>query len=85
MGLNGVKNLINDIYVHGETRKEHDQRLIALLDRLKSLGLTVNKEKCKFGETKLDFYGLNFSENGISITEQNLKALREAKSHIAAS
>jgi hypothetical protein len=84
-GLVGVKNLIDDIYVHGETRKEHDQRLIALLDRLKSLGLTVNKEKCKFGETKLDFYGLNFSENGISITEQKLKALKVAKSPITAS
>jgi hypothetical protein len=35
-GLEGVKNLIDDMYVHGETRQEHDQRLIALLDRLKS-------------------------------------------------
>ena len=67
------------MYVHGKTREEHDQSLLALLDRLKSLGLTANKEKCKFGETKLDFYGLNFSQNGISITEQKLKALREAK------
>ncbi len=84
-GLEGVKNLIDDMYVHGETRQEHDQRLIALLDRLKSLGLTVNKEKCKFGETELDFFGLNFSQNGISITEQKLKELREAKSPKTAS
>jgi hypothetical protein len=37
-GLNGVKNLIDDMYVHGKTREEHDQRLLALLNRLKSLG-----------------------------------------------
>ena len=84
-GLKGVKNLIDDMYVHGETRKEHDERLIALLDRLKSLGLTANKEKCRFGETKLDFYGLNFSQNDIYITEQKLKALRAAKTPKTAS
>jgi hypothetical protein len=33
VGLDGVKNIIDDIYVHGETRKEHDHRLKALLDR----------------------------------------------------
>jgi hypothetical protein len=47
------------IYVHEETRKEHDKRFIALLDPLKSLGLTVNKEKSKFGETKLGNIGLD--------------------------
>jgi hypothetical protein len=54
-GFEGVKNNIDDFYVHGKTIEEHDQRLLALLDRLNEIGLTVNIDKCEFGKTEIDF------------------------------
>jgi len=77
-GFEGVKNNIDDFYVHGKTIEEHDQRLLALLDRLNEIGLTVNIDKCEFGKTEIDFYGLKFSDKGIALTEHKIKALKEA-------
>jgi len=77
-GLDGVENKIDDIYVHGKTIEEHDQRLLTLLDRLNEIGLTVNIDKCEFGKTELDFYGLRFSDKGIALTDHKIKALKEA-------
>ena len=68
-----MKNKIDDIYLHGKTIEEHDQRLLALLDRLNEIGLTVKIDKCEFGKTELDFYGLRFSDKGIALTNQSFK------------
>ena len=40
-GLNGVKNIVDDIIVWGRTQKEHDDNLQALLQRLRDTGLTA--------------------------------------------
>jgi hypothetical protein len=45
-GLNGVKNIVDDIIVWGRTKKEHDDNLQALLQRLRDTGLTAKKSKC---------------------------------------
>ena len=48
-GLDRVKNKVYDMYVHGKTIEEHDERLLALLERLNEIGLTLNIDKCEFG------------------------------------
>ena len=47
-GLEGVACLMDDIPVHGKTKKEHDTRLLNILERLQKHGITLNKEKCSF-------------------------------------
>ncbi|CAB3983672.1 Transposon Tf2-6 poly [Paramuricea clavata] len=47
-GLNGVKNIVDDIIVWGRTQKEHDANLQALLQRLRDTGLTAKKIGCQF-------------------------------------
>jgi glutathionyl-hydroquinone reductase len=79
-GLEGVKNLQDDIFIHGSTIDEHDRRLHAALERLGESGLTLNKKKCEFRKTSLQFFGLLFSCDGIAIADAKVKALREAKS-----
>ena len=79
-GLKGVKNLIDDIFVWGKTQEEHDKRLVALLCKLEELGLTLNEKKCQFNVESMEFFGLNFSAKGMSITEDKMKALTEAQS-----
>ena len=54
-GCQGVRNLFDDIVIHGATRKEHDDRLNKVLQRIQDKGLTLNKEKCKFHMSELEF------------------------------
>jgi hypothetical protein len=60
-GLNGVKNIADDIIVFGKTRAEHDQILDKCLARLSNSGLKLNQGKCTFLEDKLEFFGQIFS------------------------
>jgi hypothetical protein len=54
--------------------EEHDRNLHKLLERLVKVGLTVNAEKCEFRKTELEFFGLKFSADGVSLTDAKIKA-----------
>nr|CDS25956.1 gag pol polyprotein [Hymenolepis microstoma] len=43
-----------------------DDVLIAMFERLRQYGITVNPEKCKCGHTEIDFLGHHISGRGIS-------------------
>lgn len=55
-GLEGVC-FFYDILISGLTRAIHDERLRAVLNRLKECGLTVKKEKCQCGKESVEFLG----------------------------
>ncbi|XP_060595124.1 uncharacterized protein K02A2.6-like [Ruditapes philippinarum] len=65
-GLKGILNIADDIVCFGKTQAEHDANLRALLQRLQDRNLTLNSQKCSFGQSKIKFYGYVFSESGIS-------------------
>jgi len=44
--LAGVQNMADDIILFASNRLEHDERLKALLLRLKQVGLTLNASNC---------------------------------------
>ena len=56
-GLEGVVCLIDDLLVYGQTQEEHDQRLVAVLDRIKCAGATLNAKKCEFSKSSIKFLG----------------------------
>ncbi|XP_028411669.1 uncharacterized protein K02A2.6-like [Dendronephthya gigantea] len=60
----GVKNIADDIIVHGKTRKQHDEALENCLKRLDELNLKAKPEKCSFLRNEINFYGLIFTANG---------------------
>ncbi len=78
-GLIGAKNLIYDCFIWGSTEEEHDANLNAALARIQEKGLTLNPDTCLFKQTELEFFGMKFSKDGISITDEKVKALKEAK------
>ena len=43
-GLDGCKNVSDDIIVYGKDQQEHDRNLKAVLDRLQSHNAKLNKE-----------------------------------------
>ena len=80
-GSEGVRNIhaYDDIIVHGKTAKQHDTRLEKALVRIQEKGLTLNKEKCKFHRSEIDFMGHLLSTRGIGPTTQvKVEAVTEA-------
>ena len=63
-GLEGVVCLIDDTLVFGHTNDEHDRRL-TVLTRLETAGVTLNKDKCSFGQESLKFLGHVIDKEGI--------------------
>ncbi len=58
----------------GRDRKEHDERLRALCERLKKHGLTASPTNCELGVSDLTFFGLKVSSDGIAMGEDKVRA-----------
>ena len=75
----GAQNLYDDIVVHGATKEEHDERLKVVLQKIQDKGLTLNKEKCKFHMSELEFMGHLLSARGIGPTKAKVEAVTNAR------
>ena len=78
-GIAGQINMTDDVLIHGATEEEHQQALLATLKKLEDAGLTLNLEKCEFYKREVQFYGLRFTKDGVSPTEERVRALKECK------
>jgi len=70
-GLEGVVCLIDDVLVYGNTEEQHNQCLKVALSKISDAGLTLNKEKCVFGMTKVNFLGQSVDSDGIKPDPSN--------------
>ena len=78
-GCDGVRNIHDDIIVHGQTTEEHDKRLEEAMERIQNRGLTLNREKCKFHMSELEFMGHSLSAQGIGPSQAIVEAVTEAR------
>ena len=78
-GCDGVRNIHDDIIVHGQTTEDHDKRLEQAMERIQNRGLTLNKEKCKFHMCELEFMGHLLSARGIGPSQTKVEAVTEAR------
>lgn len=76
-GLDGVRNVSDDVIVHGRTQQEHDQRLEKCLQRIQEKNLTLNKSKCEFNKRKLEFFGYVFGEDGLSADPKKCETIKK--------
>ena len=74
-GLPGTRNIADDIILWGSSQQEHDERLNALFKRLQEKGLTVNADKCLFGQSSLWFYGYTLTHNGLQADKKKIEAI----------
>ena len=81
----GASNISDDILVYGKTKMEHDENLAYVLEKLDKNGFTLNKEKCEFFKRQVTYFGLKFSADGISLTDEKIKALKEATAPVTVS
>lgn len=77
-GCEGVANIADDLIIHGRGEEQHDKRLLAVLDRLREAGLTLNKDKCEFRLPRLTFFGHEVTQTGIEPSEEKVAAIRQA-------
>ncbi len=78
-GIEGVENISDDVIMHTPDHKTHNQRLHAVMKRLRECGLTLNPAKCQFSMDRLNFMGILLTQKGIGPTEERVRAVVEAR------
>ena len=78
-GIAGVVCLMDDILVYGQSQTQRDDRLVKVLRQLKESGLTLNSDKCKFSQLKVQFLGHIVGTEGIHPDPHKIKAITQGK------
>ena len=74
-GIPGVRNMSDDIIVYAKDQATHDQNLGSLLERITERGLTLNRKKCEFSKSSLEFFGYRFSEKGMEVDPKKVDSI----------
>ena len=74
-GIQGAINISDDILVYGKTQGDHDRALRETFERLREKGLTLNRIKCIFSNSSLEFFGYKLSDKGISADPKKVEAI----------
>ena len=77
-GVEGARNISDDIIVFGKNQVDHDKALRAVLQRMRENNLTANPDKCLFNQSSIDFFGHHFSADGISADNKKISSLINA-------
>ncbi|KAK7878469.1 hypothetical protein WMY93_034308 [Mugilogobius chulae] len=75
--LEGVVNVMDDILVWGKDKEQHDKRLRQLLDRVRSINLKLNKDKCKIGLTEIQYIGHILTADGLKPDPSKISAITQ--------
>ena len=73
-GLEGVLCLMGYVLVFGKSEKEHDTRLLAILELIQRAGVTLNPDKYEFNKTSLIFLGHPLDHRGEQADPQKTSA-----------
>lgn len=75
-GLDGVIAFIDDIVVFGRSQGEHDERLAALLKRLRQNNAVLNDKKCVYGVSEIDILGFRADGKGVRPSDSKTEAIK---------
>ena len=76
-GLQGVIGVSDDVIVHGKDAEDHDKNLTSLLEKCRTLGIKLNKDKAELRKTQISFLGHLVTKDGLQIYPEKLEAVRE--------
>ena len=68
---------LDDILIYSKTKEEHEKHVEEVLKLLRENKLYAKESKCEFFKNKMSFLGHIVGENGISMEEQKIKAVKE--------
>lgn len=75
-GIEGVACLLDDIIISGN-EEQHFQRLQLVLERLQTAGLRLNKSKCEFLRSRVEYLGYVIEKSGLRPSPNKIKAIQE--------
>lgn len=78
-GIEGVLVYLDDILITGKSTEEHLAILNRVLSILSKAGLKLNKAKCTFSSSSVEYLGFRIDGEGIHPTSEKVAAIREAK------
>uniref|UniRef100_A0A3B3Q669 Paraneoplastic antigen Ma-like C-terminal domain-containing protein n=1 Tax=Paramormyrops kingsleyae TaxID=1676925 RepID=A0A3B3Q669_9TELE len=76
MNLLEVLVYLDDIIIFGKSLKEHEDRLVKVLDRLKEEGFKVSLDKCQFCRTSVSYVGHIVSRDGVATDPTKVEAVK---------
>ena len=68
----GVKIYLDDILIHSKTAAEHVDRVLSVLQCLENTVLYCNAKKCEFDKKKIEFLGVNVSQDGFEMEDKKI-------------
>jgi hypothetical protein len=75
--LPGVQSYIDDILVWGRDKKEHDERVEAVMRRLQIAGFTINTDKSEFAKAEVKYLGYILKADGVRADPEKVRVLSE--------
>ena len=75
----GAHNILDHVIVHAPTEEERDKRFENVVRVLSSRELTLNRDKCQFKMSHLEFMGHVLSARGIGPADVKVKAVVDAR------
>ena len=70
-------NQRDDILLGGRNLEEHNKTLESVLKRVSDFGITFNPDKCLFGVSEIEFYGLQFTLDGLKPSPEKIEAVKK--------
>ena len=74
-GLPGVINIADDLLIFGRDVQEHDRNLLGVLNKARSVGLTLNPDKLKFKCNSVPFFGNLVTSEGIKPDPKKIESI----------
>ena len=68
----GVEIYLDNILIHSKTTAEHVDRVLSILQCLENAVLHCNVKKCEFNKKKIEFLGVNISQDGFEMEDKNI-------------
>lgn len=70
---------IDDILIMSKNEAEHLQHLEIVFERLKAHSLSINNDKCVFGQTEVNFLGYTINAQGYAPVQERVSAILNYK------
>lgn len=74
-GLEFLFSYLDDVIIASESPTQHNEHLRIVFERFNSYGITINLDKCCFGQPKVEFLGHEVSVNGITPLKNKVEAI----------
>ena len=75
-GLNFCFAYVDDVLIASHSLEEHQHYLRLILDRFKTFGVILNKDKCEFAVSQLTFLGHHISAEGFTPIQQKVHTIQ---------